>query len=151
MFRYVKNTARIIEKTILYIKFRIEVNWHSKLEKFETCTSEHSRFVNLTNFLHLRNYYFHSHRTVTILASIEVLELLLLNISEAKPISKCSGLFSFNSYNRGFHAWGPVLSRRYSCTAEEKNKHDEYAVAVVNDDEIVRHTLYVCQRSCLCF
>ena len=67
---------------------------------------------------------------------MEVLELLLSNISEAIPISKCSGLFSFNSYICGIHAyrqnWDPSLGRRYSCTTEEKNEHDEYAVAVVN-------------------
>ena len=69
---------------------------------------------------------------------MKVLELLLSNISEAIPISKCSGLFSFNSYIRGFHAykqnWDPVVGRRYSCTTEEKNEHDDYAVAVVNYD-----------------
>ena len=74
---------------------------------------------------------------------MEVLELLLLIISEAIPISKSSGLISFNSYIRGFHAykknWDPVLGRRYSCITEEKNEHDEYAVAVVNDDEVVGH------------
>ena len=74
---------------------------------------------------------------------MKVLELLLSNISEAISISKCSGLFSFNSYIRGFHAykqnWDPVLGRRYSCTTEEKKEHDEYAVAVVNDDEVVGH------------
>ena len=52
-------------------------------------------------------------------------------------------MFSFNSYIRGFHAykqkWDPVLGRRYSCTADEKNEHDEYAVAVVKDDEVVGH------------
>ena len=72
---------------------------------------------------------------------MEVLELLLSNISEAILISKCRGLFSFNSYIHGFHAykknWDPVLGRRYSFTTEEKNEHDEYAVAVVNDDDVV--------------
>ena len=72
---------------------------------------------------------------------MEVLELLLSNISEAILISKCRGLFSFNSYIHGFHAykknWDPVLGRRYSFTTEEKNEHDEYAVAVVNDDDAV--------------
>ena len=112
------------------------------------------RFVNLTNLLHLRNYHFHSHSTVTKLASMEVLELLLSNISEAIPISKCSGLFSFNSYICGIHAykqnWDPSLGRRYSCTTEEKNEHDEYAVAVVNDDEVVGH-IPLRLRSCVCF
>ena len=84
------------------------------------------------------------HRTqLTKLASMEVLELLLENISEAIPIFKCSGLFSFNSYIRGFHAykqkWDPVLGRRYSCTTDEKNEPDEYSVAVVKDDEVVGH------------
>ena len=87
---------------------------------------------------------------------MRVLELLLSNILEAILISKCSGLFSFNSYTRGFHAykqnWDQVLGRRYSYTTEEKNKHDKYAVAEVNDDEVVGHiTLYACQKSCLCF
>ena len=72
-----------------------------------------------------------------------VLELVLSNISDATPISKCSGLFSFNSYMRGFHAykqnWDPVLRRRYSCITEEKNEHGEYAVVLVNDDEVVEH------------
>ena len=101
------------------------------------------RFVNLINLLHLRNYHFHSRNTVTKLAIMEVLQLFLLNISEAIPIAICSGLFSFNSYILGFHAfkqnWHPVLGRRYSCITEEKNEHDEYAVAVVNDDEVVGH------------
>ena len=48
---------------------------------------------------------------------MEVLELLLSNILEAIPITKCNGLFSFNSYIPGFHAykqnWDPVLGRRY--------------------------------------
>ena len=72
---------------------------------------------------------------------MEVLELLLLIISEAIPISKSSGLFSFNSYIREAYKknWDPVLGRRYSCITEEKNEHDEYAVAVVNDDEVVGH------------
>ena len=72
---------------------------------------------------------------------MEVLELLLSNISEAILISKYKGLFSFNSYIHGFHAykqnWDPVLGRRYSFTLEEKNEHDEHAVAVVNDDDVV--------------
>ena len=70
---------------------------------------------------------------------MEVLELLLSNISEAK----CSGLFSFNSYVLGIHGykqkWDPSLGRKYSCTTEEKNEHDEFAVAVVNDDGVVGH------------
>ena len=74
---------------------------------------------------------------------MKVLELLLSNISEAISISKCSGLFSFNSYIRGFHAykenWDPILGRRYSGSTEEKNERDEYAVAVVYDDEVVGH------------
>ena len=98
------------------------------------------RFVTLRNLLHQRNYHFHSQSTVTKLASMEVLELLLSNISEATPISKCSGFFSLNSYIRGFHAYkqnlDPVLGRRYSCTTEENNKHDKYAVAAVNDDVV---------------
>ena len=53
---------------------------------------------------------------------MEVLELILSNISEAVPISKCRGLFPFNSYIRGFHAykqsWDPVLGRRYSYITE---------------------------------
>ena len=61
---------------------------------------------------------------------MEVLELLLSIISEAIPICKCFVLFSFNLYIRGFHAykqnWDPVLGGRYSCTAEEKNEHEEY-------------------------
>ena len=72
-----------------------------------------------------------------------VSELLLSNISEAIPISKCSGLHSFNSYIRRFHAhkqnWDPVLGRRYSFITKEKNEHDEYAVAVINYDEVVVH------------
>ena len=52
-------------------------------------------------------------------------------------------MFSFNSYIRGFHAWkqnwDPVLLRRYSCNTKENSKHDEYTVAVVNDDEVVGH------------
>ena len=72
---------------------------------------------------------------------MEILELLFSNLSEAIPTSKCSSLFSFNSYIRGFHVykqnWDPVVGRRYSCITEEKNEHDEYAVAVVNDDEVV--------------
>ena len=32
--------------------------------------------------------------------------------------------------------WDPVLGRIYSCITEEKNEHDEYAAAVVNDDQI---------------
>ena len=80
--------------------------------------------------------------TVTELASMEVLQLLLSNISEAiLPISKCSGLFSFNSYTRGFHAykqnWDPVLGRRYPCITDEKNEHDKHVIEVVNDDEVV--------------
>ena len=86
---------------------------------------------------------------------MEVLGLLLSNISEAIPISKCSGLFPFNSYIRGFHAskqnWDLDIERRYSCITEEKNEHNEYAVVVVNDDEVLSISLYTCQRSCLCF
>ena len=71
---------------------------------------------------------------------MEILELFFSNISEAIRTSKCSSLFSFNSYIRRFHAykqnWDTVV-RRYSCITEEKNEHDEYAVAVVNDDEVV--------------
>ena len=71
---------------------------------------------------------------------MKVLELLLSNISEAISTSKCSGLFSFNSYIRGFHAykenWDPILGRRYSGSTEEKNERDEYAVAVVYDDVV---------------
>ena len=63
------------------------------------------RFVSLTNLLHLRNNRFHSQSTVTKLASMEVLELLLSNISEAVTVCKCDGLFSFNSCIRGFHAY----------------------------------------------
>ena len=48
---------------------------------------------------------------------MKVLELLLWNISEVIPISECSGMFSFNSYICGFHAykqnWDPVLGRKY--------------------------------------
>ena len=110
---------------------------------FVSCDYAQMNIQNLTNLVHLRNYHFHSQNTVTKLAIMEVLELLLSNISEAVSVSKCSGLFSFNSYIRGFHAykqnWDPVLGRRYSCTTEEKNEHDEYAVAVVNDDEVVGH------------
>ena len=83
---------------------------------------------------------------------MEVLELLLSNISEAIPISKCSGLFSFNSYICGIHAykqnWDQSLGRRYACATEEKNEHDEYAVAVVNDDEVVGH-IPLRLRSCV--
>ena len=65
------------------------------------------------------------------------------NILETILISKCSGLFSFNSYTRGFHAykqnWDRVLGRRYTGTTEEKNEHDKYALAEVNDDEVVGH------------
>ena len=68
---------------------------------------------------------------------MEVLELLLSNISEAIPIFQCSGLFSFNSYISWFYAykqnWDPVLGRKYSCIIEEKNDHDEYAAVLVND------------------
>ena len=32
--------------------------------------------------------------------------------------------------------WDPVLGRIYSCITEEKNEHDEYAAAVLNDDQI---------------
>ena len=75
------------------------------------------------------------------MASITVLEFLLLIISEAIPISKCSDFFSFNLYIRGFHPykqnWDAVLARRYSCITEEK--HNEYVAAVVNDDEVVGH------------
>ena len=75
---------------------------------------------------------------------MEVLELHLSNISEAIPISKCSG-FSFHSYIRGFHSykqnWDPVLERRYPCTTGEKSEHDEYDIVVVNDDEVVGHFL----------
>ena len=50
-------------------------------------------------------------------------------------------MFSFNSYIRRFHAykqnWDTVVRRRYSRITEEKNEHDEYAVAVENDDEVV--------------
>ena len=46
-------------------------------------------------------------------------------------------------YIRGLHAykqnWDVVLGRRYSCITEEKNEHDEYAVAVVNVNEVVGH------------
>ena len=67
----------------------------------------------------------------------------MLNISEEIPIFKCSGLFTFNSYIRGFYAykqnWDPVVGRKYSCVTEEKNEHDVYAVAVVNDDKVVGH------------
>ena len=31
------------------------------------------------------------------------------------------------------------MRRRYSCITEEKNEHDEYAVAVVNDVKVVGH------------
>ena len=65
------------------------------------------------------------------------------NILETILISKCSGLFSLNSYTRGFHAykqnWDRVLGRRYTGTTEEKNEHDKYALAEVNDDEVVGH------------
>ena len=111
-------------------------NW-----KLAQMNIQNLRFVNLANLLHLRNYHFHSQKTVTKLASMEILELLFSNISEATPTSKCSSLFSFNSYIRGFHAykqnWDPIVGRRYSCITEEKNEHDEYAVAGVNDDEVV--------------
>ena len=110
------------------------------------------RFVTLRNLLHLRNYHFHSQSTVTKLASMEVLELLLSNISEATPISKCSGFFSLNSYIRGFHAYkqnlDPVLGRRYSCTTEENNKHDKYAVAAVNDDVVGHIPLRLSKTMC---
>ena len=33
----------------------------------------------------------------------------------------------------------PVLGRRYTGTTEEKNEHDKYALAEVNDDEVVGH------------
>ena len=65
------------------------------------------------------------------LISMDILDLLLKNISEEILITKCSGLFTFDSYIRGFHAykqnWDPVVGRRYSC------------VAVINDDEVVGH------------
>ena len=74
---------------------------------------------------------------------MEVLELLLSNISEAIPISMCSGLFSFNSSINGFYVqkinWDPVLGKRNSCITEEKNEQYEYAVAVLNDGEVVGH------------
>ena len=35
--------------------------------------------------------------------------------------------------------WDPVLGRRYTGTTEEKNEHDKYALAEVNDDEVVGH------------
>ena len=123
------------------MKISIKMACVSRL--FVSCDYAQMNIPNLTNLLHLRNYHFHSQNTVTKLAIMEVLELLLSNISEAVPVSKCGGLFSFNSYIRGFHAykqnWDPVLGRRYSCTTEEKKEHDKYAVAVVNDDEVVGH------------
>ena len=77
------------------------------------------------------------------LISMDILDLLLNNISVEILITKCSGLFTFDSYIRGFHAykqnWDPVVGRRYPCVVEEKNEHDEYAVAVINDDEVVGH------------
>ena len=76
------------------------------------------------------------------LISMDILDLLLKNISEEILITKCSGLFTFDSYIRGFHvykqSWDPVVGRRYQCVVEEKNEHDEYAVAVI-DDGVVGH------------
>ena len=52
-------------------------------------------------------------------------------------------MFSLNWYIRGFHAykqnWHPVLARKHSRTIEKRKEHDEYAIAVVNDDEAVEH------------
>ena len=142
---HVKNTTRIVEKRYCSLNFALKlINIrnlrNSKLAKINI---RNLRFVNLTNLLHLTSYHFHLQRTVTKLTSVKVLELLLSNISEAIPISKCRGLFSYNSYIRGFHSykqnWDPVLGRRYLCITEENNEHGEYAVAVENYDEVVGH------------
>ena len=101
------------------------------------------RLVNLANLIHRRNYHSLSQSTVAKLLSMEVLESLLSNISEAIPTSKCSGLSSFNSCICEFNAykqnWDPVLGRRCSFITEEKNENGECAVVLVNEDEVVRH------------
>ena len=142
---YVENTAKFVKNRHCTLNFAFKlINIRNfRNSKLAQMSIRNLRFVNLANFLYLRNYHFHSQSTVTKLVSTEVLELLLSNVSEAIPISKCSGLFSFNSYICGFHVYkqkrNPVLGRRYSCITEEKNEHDKYAVAVVNDDEVVGH------------
>ena len=73
------------------MKISIKMACVSRL--FVSCDYAQMNIRNLTNLLHLRNYHFHSQNTVTKLAIMEVLELLLSNISEAVPVSKCGGLF----------------------------------------------------------
>ena len=142
---HAENATRIVEKQHCTLNFALKlINIRNlRNSKLAQMNIRNLRFVNLTNLLHLRYYHFHSQSTVTKLAFMKVIELLLSNISEAIPICKWSGLFSFNSYSCGFYAykqnWDPSLGRRYSCTTKEKNEHDEYVVAVVNDDEVVRH------------
>ena len=124
---HVENTARIVGKQHFTLNFALELINIRNFRNLQLAQMNirNLRFVTLRNLLHLRNDHFHSQSTVTKLASMEVLELLLSNISEATPISNCSGFFSLNSYIRGFHAYkqslDPVLGRRYSCTTEENN------------------------------
>ena len=118
---HAENTTRIAEKQPCTLNFAFKLINIQNLRnsKLIQMSIRDLRFVNLANLLHLKYYHFHSQSTVTKLANMEVLELLLLNISEAIPISKCSGLFSFNSYICGFHDykqnWDPVLGRRRIC------------------------------------
>ncbi len=44
---------------------------------------------------------------------------------------------------RGFHVyqavWTPVLNAEYSTNQEHENAEDQYAVAVINNDQVVGH------------
>ena len=50
---------------------------------------------------------------------------------------------SFSSVVRGFHVyqevWTPVLNAEYSTSQEHGNIEDQYAVAVINNDQVVGH------------
>ena len=50
---------------------------------------------------------------------------------------------SFGNVVRGFHVykaiWTPVLNAKHSTQQEHGNTEDQYAVAIINNDDVVGH------------
>ena len=61
-------------------------------------------------------------------------------------------IFEFNCFITGHHVykdiWTPRIQEELTCEREPGNQHDEHAVKVLKDGEIVRHIPRLLSKTC---
>jgi hypothetical protein len=66
-----------------------------------------------------------------------------------------SNIYKFHSFIRGFHVyqniWSPEIGEEVTCTIEENNHHDKFAVCVLKNDVVVGHVPLENSRVCYFF